>query len=47
MKKKVAKVENKGINTTELIEAMDELEKNNGIKRNINGINWTSSTCSI
>lgn len=33
MKKKVAKVENKGINTTELIEAMDELEKNNGIKK--------------
>lgn len=33
MKKKVVKVESKGIDTTELIAAMDELEKNNGIKK--------------
>lgn len=33
MKKKVVKVENKGIDTTELLTAMDELEKNNGIKK--------------
>ena len=33
MKKKVTKVINKGIDTTELIQAMDELEKENGIKK--------------
>ena len=33
MKKKVTKVVNKGIDTTELIMAMDELEKTNGIKK--------------
>lgn len=33
MKKKVVKEESKGIDTTELIAAMDELEKNNGIKK--------------
>ena len=33
MKKKVTKVVNKGIDTTELITAMDELEKTNGIKK--------------
>lgn len=33
MKKKVEKVESKGIDTTELLAAMDELEKNNGIKK--------------
>lgn len=33
MRKKVVKVENKGIDTTELLIAMDELEKNNGIKK--------------
>ena len=33
MKKKVTKVVNKGIDTTELIQAMDELEKENGIKK--------------
>lgn len=33
MRKKVVKVENKGIDTTELLTAMDELEKNNGIKK--------------
>lgn len=33
MKKKTTKIEKKGINTTELIEAMDELEKTNGIKK--------------
>jgi N utilization substance protein A len=33
MKKKVTKIEKKGIDTTELLQAMDELEKNNGIKK--------------
>ena len=33
MKKKVTKIINKGIDTTELIQAMDELEKENGIKK--------------
>lgn len=33
MKKKEVKVVNKGIDTTELLLAMDELEKNNGIKK--------------
>ena len=33
MKKKETKVINKGIDTTELMTAMDELEKNNGIKK--------------
>lgn len=33
MKKKITKVINKGIDTTELIQAMDELEKENGIKK--------------
>ena len=33
MKKKETKIVNKGIDTTELIQAMDELEKENGIKK--------------
>lgn len=33
MKKKVTKIEKKGIDTLELIQAMDELEKANGIKK--------------
>lgn len=33
MKKKETKVVNKGIDTTELLLAMDELEKNNGINK--------------
>ena len=33
MKKKEVKVVNKGIDTTELITAMDELEKTNGINK--------------
>ena len=33
MKKNVKKVENKGIDSTELIMALDELEKERGIKK--------------
>lgn len=33
MKKKEVKIVNKGIDTTELLIAMDELEKNNGIDK--------------
>ena len=35
MKRRVGKVESKNIDTTELLIAMDELEKNNGIKKEV------------
>lgn len=35
MKKNVKKVENKGIDSTELIMALDELEKERGIKKRL------------
>ena len=33
MKKKVEKIENDAIDTTEMLEALEELEKTNGIKK--------------
>ncbi len=48
MKKNVKKVENKGIDSTELIMALDELEKERGIKKDyVIGIYRNSFSYSI